>query len=274
MKKGIALLLALIMMMSFAACGEKPEAPTDAPTEISTETPTTAEEPIELTVFAAASLTETLTRIAEQYKTVAPNVNLVFNFDSSGTLKTQIEEGATCDLFLSAAQKQMNALADEDLLNANSRIDLLENKVVLAVPDGNPAGVTQFEDAATDKVKLIALGNSDVPVGQYSEEIYTYLGVWEQMQSKITFGSNVKEVTTWVSEGAADCGVVYATDAYSAGLSIVATAPAEWMKNRVVYPAAVLKQSARADAAQAFLNYLSGGECDTIFESVGFAMCK
>lgn len=107
-------------------------------------------ESVRLTVFAAASLTETLNEIAEQYKTVAPNVELVFNFDSSGTLKTQIEEGADCDLFLSAAQKQMNALQDEDLINTNTRVDLLENKVVLAVPEGNPADIQSFEDIGTD----------------------------------------------------------------------------------------------------------------------------
>ena len=232
-------------------------------------------ESVQLTVFAAASLTETLNEIAEQYKTVAPNVELVFNFDSSGTLKTQIEEGADCDLFLSAAQKQMNALQDENLINADTRIDLLENKVVLAVPEGNPADIQSFEDIGTDKCKLVALGNEDVPVGSYSVEILTNLGILDELESsnKITYGSNVKEVTTQVKEAAADCGIVYATDAYSAGLETVDEATADECR-QVIYPAALTASTAHAEEAQAFLDYLSTDDAAAIFESVGFAMVK
>lgn len=232
-------------------------------------------ESVQLTVFAAASLTETLNEISEQYKTVAPNVELVFNFDSSGTLKTQIEEGADCDLFLSAAQKQMNALQDEDLINADTRIDLLENKVVLAVPEGNPADIQSFEDIGTDKCKLVALGNEDVPVGSYSIEILTNLGILDELESgnKITYGSNVKEVTTQVKEAAADCGIVYATDAYSAGLETVDEATADECR-QVIYPAALTASTAHAEEAQAFLDYLTTDDAAAIFESVGFAMVK
>lgn len=232
-------------------------------------------ESVQLTVFAAASLTETLNEIAEQYKTVAPNVELVFNFDSSGTLKTQIEEGADCDLFLSAAQKQMNALQDEDLINTNTRVDLLENKVVLAVPEGNPADIQSFEDIGTDRCKRIALGNEDVPVGSYSVEILTNLGILDELESgnKITYGSNVKEVTTQVKEAAADCGIVYATDAFSAGLETVDQATAEEC-GPVIYPAALTASTEHADEAQAFLDYLTTDDAAAIFESVGFAMVK
>ena len=232
-------------------------------------------ESVQLTVFAAASLTETLNEIAEQYKTVAPNVELVFNFDSSGTLKTQIEEGADCDLFLSAAQKQMNALQDEDLINTNTRVDLLENKVVLAVPEGNPADIQSFEDIGTDRCKRIALGNEDVPVGRYSVEILTNLGILDELESgnKITYGSNVKEVTTQVKEAAADCGIVYATDAFSAGLETVDQATAEEC-GPVIYPAALTASTEHADEAQAFLDYLTTDDAAAIFASVGFAMVK
>ena len=232
-------------------------------------------ESVQLTVVAAASLTETLNEISEQYKTVAPNVELIFNFDSSGTLKTQIEEGADCDLFLSAAQKQMNALQDEDLINADTRIDLLENKVVLAVPEGNPADIQSFEDIGTDKCKLVALGNDDVPVGSYSIEILTNLGILDELESgnKITYGSNVKEVTTQVKEAAADCGIVYATDVYSAGLETVDEATADECR-QVIYPAALTASTAHAEEAQAFLDYLSTDDAAAIFESVGFAMVK
>lgn len=232
-------------------------------------------ESVQLTVFAAASLTETLNEIAEQYKTVAPNVELVFNFDSSGTLKTQIEEGADCDLFLSAAQKQMNALQDEDLINTDTRVDLLENKVVLAVPEGNPADIQSFEDIGTDPCKRIALGNEDVPVGSYSIEILTNLGILDELESgnKITYGSNVKEVTTQVKEVAADCGIVYATDAYSAGLETVDEATVDECR-QVIYPAALTASTAHAEEAQAFLDYLSTDDAAAIFTSVGFAMVK
>ena len=234
-----------------------------------------AAEPVELIVFAAASLTETLTAIGETYSAENPGVTFRFNFDSSGTLKTQIEEGADCDLFLSAAQKQMNALQDEDLINTNTRVDLLENKVVLAVPEGNPADIQSFEDIGTDPCKRIALGNEDVPVGSYSVEILTNLGILDELESgnKITYGSNVKEVTTQVKEAAVDCGIVYATDAFSAGLETVDQATAEEC-SPVIYPAALTASTEHADEAQAFLDYLTTDDAAAIFTSVGFAMVK
>ena len=268
--------LALSASLLLSACGGS--AASSQAASASSEAVASSEasgESVQLTVFAAASLTETLNEIAEQYKTVAPNVELVFNFDSSGTLKTQIEEGADCDLFLSAAQKQMNALQDEDLINTNTRIDLLENKVVLAVPEGNPADIQSFEDIGTDRCKRIALGNEDVPVGSYSVEILTNLGILDELESgnKITYGSNVKEVTTQVKEAAADCGIVYATDAFSAGLETVDQATAEEC-GPVIYPAALTASTEHADEAQAFLDYLTTDDAAAIFASVGFAMVK
>ncbi len=238
-------------------------------------------EEVALNVFAAASMTETLEKIQEMYEEEAPNVALVFNFDSSGTLKTQIQEGAECDMFISAAQKQMDQMdigADPsvneeklDFVLRGSRIDLLENKVVLSVPEGNPAGIESFEDLGTDKLKLLALGNEDVPVGQYSTEILTNLGLLEDLETegKITYGSNVKEVTTQVSEAAADAGIIYATDAYSAGLSSVAEAGSDLCRP-AIYPAAVLNISEHLEEAQAFLDYLQTDECMAVFEEVGF----
>ena len=262
--------LALSASLLLSACGGSA-----ASSQAASASSEASGESVQLTVFAAASLTETLNEIAEQYKTVAPNVELVFNFDSSGTLKTQIEEGADCDLFLSAAQKQMNALQDEDLINTGTRVDLLENKVVLAVPEGNPADIQSFEDIGTDQCKRIALGNEDVPVGSYSVEILTNLGILNELESgnKITYGSNVKEVTTQVKEAAADCGIVYATDAFSAGLETVDQATAEEC-SPVIYPAALTASTEHADEAQAFLDYLTTDDAAAIFASVGFAMVK
>lgn len=269
--------LALSASLLLSACGGTAASSqaSSAPASSAAASSEASGESVQLTVFAAASLTETLNEISEQYKTVAPNVELVFNFDSSGTLKNQIEEGADCDLFLSAAQKQMNALEEENLINADTRIDLLENKVVLAVPEGNPADIQSFEDIGTDKCKLVALGNDDVPVGSYSIEILTNLGILDELESsnKITYGSNVKEVTTQVKEAAADCGIVYATDAYSAGLETVDEATADECR-QVIYPAALTASTAHAEEAQAFLDYLTTDDAAAIFESVGFAMVK
>lgn len=241
----------------------------------------------ELTVFAAASMTETLNRIAEDYKTVDPNVSLTFNFASSGDLLSQIREGADCDVFISAAPKQMNALdgslkddADKnpdglDELLDGTRIDLLKNKVVLAVPEGNPKGIESFDKLADQLGAgevFLAIGNSDVPVGQYTRKIFARYGLDEQSLADagvLTYGSNVKEVTTQVSEGAVDCGIIYATDAYSAGLESVDEATAD-MCGQVIYPAAVLRNSAHPDEAKAFLDYLTGEDAGRVFESVGF----
>lgn len=241
----------------------------------------------ELTVFAAASMTETLNQIAENYKTVDPNVSLTFNFASSGDLLSQIREGADCDVFISAAPKQMNAIdgslkddADKnpdglDELLDGTRIDLLENKVVLAVPEGNPKGIESFDKLADQLGAgevFLAIGNSDVPVGQYTRKIFAHYGLDEQSLTDagvLTYGSNVKEVTTQVSEGAVDCGIIYATDAYSAGLESVDEATAD-MCGQVIYPAAVLRNSAHPDEAKAFLDYLTGEDAGRVFESVGF----
>ena len=231
-----------------------------------------ASAPVELNVFAAASLTEVLMEIAELYKAAQPEVALSFNFDSSGTLQKQIESGAAADVFLSAAQKQMDALAEGGYLLEGTRKDFLTNRVVLIAPEGSELGLTGFCDAADDKVALVALGNSDVPVGQYAQEIFTAMGVWEEIFPKASLGSNVKEVLAQVESGAVDLGVVYATDAATAtGVEVVAEAPAD-SHRPVVYPGAVLKSSGSIDAAKAFLTFLETPEAVKVFEAVGFTM--
>lgn len=281
MRKIFALLIAAVMVLSFAACAAPATEETAAPEETVPEA-----EPVELIVFAAASMTETMNQIAELYKTVAPNVTLTYNFDSSGTLKTQIQEGAECDLFISAGQKQMNQLditADPevntdklDFVLEGTRINLLENRVTLCVPEGNPKGIKSFDDLA-EKLKagsvLMAMGNSDVPVGQYTQKILAFYGLDEEKLAKdgvITYGTNVKEVTTQVTEASVDCGVVYCTDAFSAGLTPVDYATKE-MCGQVIYPAAVLNVSKNQEAAKEFLAYLQTDEAMKVFEAVGFA---
>ena len=242
-------------------------------------------ESVELIVFAAASLTETLNAIAETYSAENPGVTFSFNFDSSGTLKTQIQEGADCDLFISAGQKQMNQLDSTasaevnteglDFVDAESRVDLLENKVVLCVPEGSDKDIDSF-DSLAEHLKaediLFCMGNSDVPVGQYTQKILAYYDLDEAALAAagvITYGSNVKEVTTQVSAASVDAGVVYCTDAYSAGLTSVDEATKE-MCGQVIYPAAVMKNALHAEAAKEFLAYLRTDKAATVFESVGF----
>ena len=280
MKKLFSLVLALSMALALTACSGS--ADTDSTTDDTTET---TAEPVELHVFAAASMQESLDQVIEAYKAVAPEVAVVATYDSSGTLKTQIQEGADCDVFISAAPKQMNQLDAEggeenteglDLVNSATRLDLLENKVTLAVPEGNPKGIESFDQLAELLASgdvFLAMGNSDVPVGQYTQKIFTYYGLNEETLASsgvLTYGSNVKEVTTQVSEGTVDCGVIYATDAFSAGLTVVDEATDE-MCGQVIYPAAVMKNSANPDAAKAFLDFLSTDEAMACFEAVGFS---
>ena len=275
--KAIAALLALAVSMiaCLTGCGRT-----------NTNTNADASEKTELVVFAAASMTETLNQIKTDYEAQHKDITLTYNFDSSGTLKTQIQEGATCDVFISAAQKQMDQLdasKDEtanpeklDFINSDSRMDLLENKVVLVVPENNPKNINSFDDLKSELESgdvLLAMGNSDVPVGQYTQKILQYWGLDEKALAdagEITYGSNVKEVTTQVSEGSADCGVVYYTDAYSAGLKIVGEATEE-MCGKTIYPAAVMKNSEHPEQAQEFLAYLSSDAAAKVFEKVGFA---
>ncbi len=259
MKKAMALVMALLMLLSLAACGKDKQG--------------TERKRIQLNVFAAASMTETLTEIEKKYEAAHSDIDLVFTFDSSGTLKTQIEEGADCDLFISAAPKQMDQLEELGMVDSDYRFKLLENRVVLCVAEGNPADIRNFDDLAHALKAgsvLLAMGNADVPVGQYTQKIFTYFGLDEAaMATCLTYGSNVKEVTTAVVEGTADCGIIYATDAYSAGLTPVDTATDD-MCGAVIYPAAVLSNARHPQEAQDFLFYLTEEEASAVFESVGF----
>ena len=281
-KRIASVLLAGVMLVSLAACGENKkteEKKTD-------DSKKSSKKETEIQVFIAASLNTVMTELAKEYNEDHPEVKITFNADSSGTLLTQIEEGYECDLFFSAAQKQMDQLditADPevntdklDFVLEGTRINLLENRVTLCVPEGNPKDIRSFDDLA-DKLKagsvLMAMGNSDVPVGQYTQKILAFYGLDEGKLAKdgvITYGTNVKEVTTQVTEASVDCGVVYCTDAFSAGLTPVDYATKE-MCGQVIYPAAVLNISRNQEAAKEFLAYLQTEDAMKVFEAVGFA---
>lgn len=282
MKKQVASMVLVIgMLLGLTACaGQEDEMETSGEA---------GEEEVEVSVFAAASMTETLTEIGDLYREENPHVKLSFNFDSSGTLKTQIQEGTVCDLFISAGQKQMDQLDGEadpkvnteglDFVKEGSRRDILENKVALCVSKESKTGIHTFDDLAevlrNDEI-LLAMGNEDVPVGQYTQEILKYYDLEEEelaAAGKISYGSNVKEVTTQISEGSVDCGVIYGTDAYSSDLKVSDYATPE-MCGQVIYPAAVLKTSECQEEAQEFLDFLTTEASLVIFENVGFSRVK
>ncbi|MEG1240213.1 MAG: molybdate ABC transporter substrate-binding protein [Oscillospiraceae bacterium] len=248
----LSLSLASVLALSLTACAPKVEAVVN--------------------VSAAASLTDVMGELSTLYCNENPHALLTFTFDSSGTLQSQIEEGAPCDLFISAAQKQMKALDEKSLIAADSRVDLLENKVVLIQPKDAATPLTSFEDVATDAVKMIAVGGESVPVGQYTQEIYESLGLWDKVSAKANFGTNVRAVLTWVENGEVDCGVVYATDAASSDkVTVVCEAP-EGSCKKVIYPAALVKDAPNAAEAQKFLDFLKTDKAVAVFEAAGFKM--
>ncbi len=293
MKKMLSILLSCSLLLALAACSGGQSSSSGSQSSGGSQSQGEAsgsqtEEPVEVVVFAAASMEATLTEISGLYKEAAPNVELIFTFDSSGTLRDQILEGATCDLFISAGQAQMDALdaadttgtntAGNDLVYSDTRVNFVENKVVLAVPDDNPAGIASFQDLATDKLSLLCLGNEDVPVGSYSLEILDTLGIdiaQLETDGKVTYASNVSEVATQVKEGAVDAGIIYATDAFTYELTRVDEAT-EDMCSQVIYPAAVMKSGsgeAAQAAAQAFLDYIRTDEAAVaVLEGVGFTV--
>lgn len=259
MNKILAMLLTAAALLSLGCEAEKTTSPQ----------PTT-----ELHVAAAASLTDAMKELAEIYQQEHPEIKLTFNFGSSGALQQAIENGGETDLFFSAAQKQMDALEKTDNLAAGTRRDLLENAIILIVPREGSPDLKSFADLNRPELKHIALGEpKGVPVGQYTEEILTYLGLWQQVQEKAVYGSDVRQVLAWVAAGEADCGVVYATDAaIEPKVKTIAQAP-QGSHKPIIYPAAVIKSSKHPDEAKAFLDFASSEKAKTIFAKYGF-ICK
>ena len=230
---------------------------------------------VEITVLAAASLTDVCNEIEMRYEEANPHVNLIFSYGGSGALQTQIEEGVPADVFISAATKQMNALNEKGLMVSDSIVNLLENKVVLIVPADSTLDIASFDDVATDKVGMIGLGEpGSVPVGQYSEEIFTSLGTLDVVKAKANYGSDVRTVLSWVETSAVDCGVVYATDAYTTDKVKIVCEAQIGSHKQVIYPAGVVKASNNQEEAEAFIEYLHSEEIMTLFESYGFSKAE
>ena len=294
MKKPFAVVMAAMMVAGMmAGCSSKPQETTAAATETETiaeettgaeteaETETEGEAKADLgeqgiLVAAAASLKNAYEdKLIPMFEEQYPGVTVEGTYDSSGKLQTQIEEGLEADVFMSAAKKQMKALDEEGMIDSDSIVDLLENKIVLIVPTGSDKGIQSFEDIV--KADSIALGDpASVPAGQYSEEALTNLGLWDQIQDKTSFGTNVTEVLNQVAAGSADAGIVYATDAASMEdqVEVVAEAPEGSLKTKVIYPVAVVKDSANAEVAANFVEFLTSDEAMKVFEAYGFSKAE
>lgn len=285
-KKLLAIGLSMAMIFAVTACGSGSQ--NTGSSAQSDSSSTAAEEQVsgELFVSAAASMTESLDKVIAKFEKQNPDCTVTPTYDSSGTLETQIIEGAACDVFISAAQKQMNELDGENeaCLGDNyvlkgSRIDLLENTAVLVVSESMKDEIKSWDDfveklksAQNSEDMIFCMGNSDVPVGAYTSKILTNLGISEDdLVSKgiVTYGTNVKEVTSQVQSGAADCGIIYSTDAYSAGMTPVATADSS-LAGEIIYPAAVMENGENQEAAKAFLDFLQTDEAMKEFTAVGF----
>ncbi len=277
MKKFLCVLLAASMVSLFG-CASNPSASStasSAPSAPASSSASSAKAEVNLTIAAAASLTDVTKDIAAQYKKVAPNVTLTFTYGSSGALQTQIEQGAPVDIFMSAAKKQMDALDQKKLIDTSTRKNLLENKVVLITPKNSTLGMKSFNDLATAKVKKIAVGDpKSVPAGQYANQVFTSLKISDKVKSKLNLGTDVRQVLTWVESGNVDCGVVYSTDAKtSTKVVVVCEAPAGSC-DKVVYPVAVLKKSKQSAAAEDFIKFMQGPEVATLFQNYGFTVVK
>ena len=234
-----------------------------------------APKPVELTISAAASLKDAMAEIQTNYQKKAPNVKLVFNLGASGSLQKQIEQGAPADIFISAAPKQMNELEAKNLVNKATRKNLVENKLVLIVPQNSKLNLTRFEDVQKTEVNKLSIGETKVvPAGQYAEEVLKKLGVWEKIQDKIVFAKDVRTVLTYVETENVEAGIVYKTDAASSQkIKISATAP-EGTHAPIIYPAAVLSATKNQKAAEDFMAYMTGPDGKTVFEKYGFVMAK
>lgn len=228
-----------------------------------------------LTIAAAASLEYSyVEKLIPMFEEKNPGIKIEGVFDSSGKLQTQIEEGLNADLFMSAANKQMNALVEKNIVESESVVELLENKIVVIVPESSDLEIHNFEDIKN--AATIAIGDPEsVPAGQYAKEALTSLGVWSEVESKLSLGTNVTEVLNWVSENSAEAGVVYATDAATTDkVKVMAEAPEGSLKKKVIYPVGIVSASQNKEAAKLFVDFLSSEEALSVFEEYGFTPNK
>ncbi|WP_291649298.1 molybdate ABC transporter substrate-binding protein [Clostridium sp.] len=263
MKKKIALVLSILSLaLSLFGCNKD---------KVSDNTNNSQEKESTITIAAAASLKNCMEdKLIPMFNEKYPNIKVQSTYDSSGKLQTQIEEGAEIDVFMSAATKQMNELNKKGLIEESSIVELLENKIVLIVPKEKNKDIKTFEDIL--KSDKIAIGDPEsVPAGQYAKELFENLKIWDQVSSKVSLGTNVTEVLTWVAEASADAGIVYSTDAASnEKVEVVLEAP-EGSVSKVIYPLGIIKTTKNKEAAKSFTEFLQSEESIKVFESYGFS---
>ncbi|MEJ8735481.1 MULTISPECIES: molybdate ABC transporter substrate-binding protein [Mediterraneibacter] len=268
-KKMTAILLTVVLIgMLAAGCGSDQNGKKEVPEDTQKKS---KEEPTELLIAAAASLEYSYEdELIPMFEKANPDITVKGTYDSSGKLQTQIEEGIEADIFMSAAAKQMNALAEENLVDKDSIVNLLENKIVLITPADTELELKEFTDIT--KAETIGIGDpASVPVGQYAQESLTNLGLWEAVSEKASLGTNVTEVLNWVAEGSADAGIVYATDAATTDrVKVVAEAPADSLAEPAIYPVGIVTASKNKEAAQKFVEFLQSEEAVKVFEEYGF----
>lgn len=267
MKKILSLITSLVLMVSLAGCG----ATTQNADQAKNSAPAAQKE---ITISAAASLKDSLTEIQKLYTQQNPGIKLTFNFEASGTLQKQIEQGAPVDLFISAGKSQVDALESKNLTTKESRVNLLNNTLVLVVGKDNTK-ITAIQDLAKSDVKQISIGTPEsVPAGKYAKESLTNLKLWDALQSKMVLAKDVTQVLNYVETGNVDAGFVYASDAKgSTKVKVVATAPAD-SHSAITYPAAIVTSTKNKAEAEAFLKYLQGSEAQQIFVKYGFESVK
>lgn len=266
MKKGVRSLLLIFLITALVAitgCGQVAKTSAVAVPKA---------KPVTLTISAAASLKDAMGEIKTLYKKEKPNVTINYNFGASGALQEQIEQGASSDLFFSAATKQMSELQKKGLIIDNTKVNLLGNTVVLITKKDSILDISSFKDSADDKIKKIALGEpKTVPAGQYAEEIFTTLNILDKVKAKAIYGSDVKQVLAWVESGNVDVGVVYGTDAKaSKKIKVLSVASKSLYKTPVVYPVAVIKASKNVTVSKDFLKFLSSVKAKKVFVKYGF----
>lgn len=279
-RAGSVFLMAVMMGVLVFGCSsnedeKRADAKDGAKTEVQDAEDEGAEEPAKLLVAAAASLEYSYEdELIPMFEEENPNITVEGTYDSSGKLQTQIEEGIEADVFMSAAMKQMNALVDEDLVDKDSVVKLLENKILLIASADSVLDLQEFTDIT--KAGSIAIGDpASVPVGQYSQEALTSLGIWDEVSAKASLGTNVTEVLNWVAEGSAEAGIVYATDAATTDkVKVVAEAPEGSLAEKAIYPVGVVSASAQKEAAEKFVDFLQSDKAIAVFEKYGFIQNK
>jgi molybdate transport system substrate-binding protein len=267
--------IAIVIVIALAAMfmGSNDEKQQDQQQSQQGTTQQKGSQPAQITVSAAASLTEAFTDMEKEFENKKPDIDIVYNFGASGTLRTQIEGGAPIDVFASAAEDQMNMLASKGFVYNDTREDFVENSLVMIAPKGNTLGLTGMQDLTKTEVEKISIGNPDtVPAGKYAKEALNNAGLWDSVSGKMLMGENVKQALVYVERGEAEAGFVFSTDASSAengSIEVISSVP---VTTPITYPIAVVSSSQHKEESQMFIDFVTGEKGRYILEQYGFSI--